>query len=105
MRLPFAPLHFSWWRARPLWLVCACVFAGIATALLWYLASPLVIRTRLVEGTSGPASGSQVLLRGTFGDRDAIHSGSGTATLVSGPSGTSHLRLDAFRVTNGPDLF
>ena len=100
-----APLHFSWWRARPLWFLGACLAAGTAAGLLWYLASPLVIRTSLVESTSAIPSGSQALLRGAFADRDTIHRGSGTATLLRGPDGKSHLRLDSFRVTNGPDLF
>src|SRR5688500_17446192 len=100
----FPLFRVAWWRAHPVRLAVAGVVLIAAAALVWYLASPLVIRTRLDESASGAAVAGQALLRGTFSDRDAIHRGSGTATLVRTPDGKTHLRLDGFRVTNGPDL-
>lgn len=45
------------------------------------------------------------LLSGQFQDADAFHRGSGTATVYElGDGGRRVLRLDDFRVTNGPDL-
>jgi hypothetical protein len=71
-------------------------------AVAWYLASPLVIRSRLDDAS--PARGVPVA-RGAFSDRDAVHRGSGVAVLERDPSGTARLRLSDFRVTNGPDLY
>ena len=45
------------------------------------------------------------LLSGQFQDADSFHRGSGTATVYQlGANGARVLRLDDFRVTNGPDL-
>ncbi len=41
---------------------------------------------------------------GSFRDADSFHKGSGTATIYRGADGKSVLRLEEFRVTNGPDL-
>lgn len=41
---------------------------------------------------------------GNFRDADSFHRGSGTATIYRAPSGESVLRLEDFRVTNGPQL-
>lgn len=45
-----------------------------------------------------------VLIAGTFSDADDIHNGSGSATIYALPNGNKLLRLEEFRVTNGPDL-
>jgi hypothetical protein len=89
-------------RERPFALAAALVAAAGALAVAWYLASPLVIRSRLDEGA--PARGVAVA-RGTFSDRDAVHRGSGVATLERDQRGVTLLRLSDFRVTNGPDLY
>jgi hypothetical protein len=44
------------------------------------------------------------LATGSFRDRDAVHQGSGTATIFRGDTGELTLRLTDFQVTNGPDL-
>ena len=44
------------------------------------------------------------LKTGEFMDADSFHKGSGTATVYSLPEGGHVLRLENFRVTNGPDL-
>lgn len=47
----------------------------------------------------------KALLSGQFQDADAFHRGSGTATVYElGDEGRRVLRLEDFRVTNGPDL-
>lgn len=53
-----------------------------------------------------PADAAPVaLLSGQFQDADSFHRGSGTATVYQlGAGGARVLRLDDFRVTNGPDL-
>lgn len=45
------------------------------------------------------------LKAGEFRDQDALHKGSGQATIYRGPDGAHLLRLDDLDVTNGPDLF
>ena len=41
---------------------------------------------------------------GLFRDADSFHRGMGAATIYRAPSGESVLRLEEFRVTNGPEL-
>ena len=41
---------------------------------------------------------------GSFRDADSFHKGSGTATIYRSQDGQNLLRLEDFRVTNGPDL-
>jgi hypothetical protein len=45
------------------------------------------------------------LSNGQFGEIDAIHKGQGKATLFKLPDGKRVLRLEDFKVTNGPDLY
>ena len=52
-----------------------------------------------------PSTAGPVRLKvGEFTDQDAFHKGSGTATIFRGPDGSHLLRLEDFKVTNGPDL-
>ncbi|MDR7419865.1 MAG: DM13 domain-containing protein [Armatimonadota bacterium] len=51
-----------------------------------------------------PAAAPTPLAAGAFGDVDAVHTGTGTATIYRIGGGLV-LRLDPFRVTNGPDLY
>ena len=46
----------------------------------------------------------EVVRRGSFRDADAAHKGTGDAIIYRGPDGQLLLRLENFRVTNGPDL-
>jgi len=84
--------------------------AGVAIALVvglpvtWYLGSPLVVRTELVEPTGGATTGT-VLASGTFVGADEFHTGSGRAKIVEVEGGTLALRFDDFSVRNGPDLY
>ena len=55
--------------------------------------------------TTPTNSGTAVVLsKGTFQDADRFHQGSGEATIYQGPDGSYLLRLENFKVTNGPDL-
>ncbi len=47
---------------------------------------------------------SEVALTGNFRNADSFHKGSGTATIYKLAGGAHILRLEDFRVTNGPDL-
>ena len=44
------------------------------------------------------------IVEGRFRDADSVHKGSGNAVLYRLKDGRHILRLDRFRVTNGPDL-
>lgn len=58
--------------------------------------------TTAAEGM--PAGAPTVVKSGAFRDADAVHRGSGTATLYALPSGEHVLRLENLDVTNGPAL-
>ena len=47
---------------------------------------------------------AEAVKRGMFRDGDSFHKGSGGAVIYQLPDGSHVLRLDDFRVTNGPDL-
>ena len=122
-------------------VLAVALAVGLPTT--WYLASPIWIRTSLVEAvptpppadvaqptpapsvaqvaptappTSSPTIGPDptptstpftpsTVARGSFRGTDDFHFGSGTATLLEVSPGRYHLRLDAFSVRNGPDLY
>ena len=54
--------------------------------------------------TAPTETGPVELKAGSFRDQDSFHKGSGQATIYRGPDGSHLLRLDDFKVTNGPDL-
>ena len=55
--------------------------------------------------TPKPLTAGPIRLKvGEFKDQDSFHKGSGTATIFRGPDGSHLLRLEDFKVTNGPDL-
>ncbi len=135
-------LRRGWWgrlaaaaRRHPVRaLVAAVVVVAVIAPTAWYVASPLVIRTELVEaaplpGTPAPTPGSSAvasaaptepsavpspvgspdtapatLLTGTFVGADDFHQGSGSASIIEVAPGRYVLRLSSFSVTNGPDL-
>ena len=47
---------------------------------------------------------STLLKSGQFKGADSFHNGEGKATIYRLPDGTNVLRLESFKVTNGPDL-
>ncbi|MBM3942766.1 MAG: DM13 domain-containing protein [SAR202 cluster bacterium] len=54
--------------------------------------------------TPGGMAAPARLKAGTFRDADSFHKGSGQATIYRNTDGSLLLRLEEFRVTNGPDL-
>ena len=73
--------------------------------LVWYLGSPLLLNRVVDDGTSARSPSLQLLAEGRFGVVDGIHRADGTAAIFQGADGARVLRLDEFRVTNGPDLY
>jgi hypothetical protein len=137
---------FVWVARRRGWFAAARRHPGRTTALAmvllvvglpvgWYLGSPLLIRTSLVEPApsvapspapaSAPASTAappaptaaptspptvapptvQPERTGTFTGADDFHFGSGTARLIETAPGDWVVRFEDFSVRNGPDLY
>ena len=81
-------------RLRPPLVAIAVIFLSAAWAL----------------GTSGVAGAAQsaqpvILATGKFAGTDDSHKGEGKALVVQLPNGQRFLRLEEFKVTNGPDLY
>lgn len=85
---------------RRRWWIAGLVLAALGAPVVWYLASPLFINRTIVEEFQGRGE----VVRGTFTDADSFHKGSGVARVVRDGAGRV-LRLEEFRVTNGPDLY
>jgi hypothetical protein len=119
-------------RRHPMRSAVALVLAmAIGGPLAWYLASPLWIRTSLVEAAPTPAPSPTLapselpsatvaaptamasatpfapttLATGKFHGTDEFHFGRGTAKIVEVAPRRYHLRLEEFSVRNGPDLY
>ena len=78
------------------------VMAGLAK-----LESPVNEEMPAMPAKAADASasaGPTVIKDGRFQDIDAFHRGMGTATIYLGTDGSRLLRLEDFRVTNGPEL-
>jgi hypothetical protein len=107
---------------------------ALALPVGWYLASPLVLSTRIDEPapiaaasaapTTSPAAGGSppvsasgsaapapaatrapLVLAGDFHGSDEFHFGRGTARLIETEPGSYVVRLEEFAVRNGPDLY
>jgi Electron transfer DM13 len=117
-------------RRHPVRSGIALVVAVVIGAPLgWYLASPIWIRTSLVEAAPTPApSPTQApkppsataaptasatappfapttIATGKCHGTDEFHFGRGTARIIEVAPGRYHLRLEDFSVRNGPDLY
>lgn len=93
-------------RRRGWLLAGAVVVLVVAVPAAWYLLSPLFIDRHVQDGGSaGTAVGGAVVARGSFTDADSFHKGEGQAVLSRLPDGRHVLHFEAFRVTNGPDLY
>jgi electron transfer DM13 len=112
-------------------MTAVVVALGVALPMGWYLGSPLIIRTELVEAaptltasTSSPtpttAASAQATARATasptpaptpkvasgqFKGADEFHFARGSATLIETRPDRFTLRLENFSVRNGPDLY
>jgi len=98
-------IHLGALRMRRFLSIAIPVFVVgfISGNAFWYLASPLWIDREVNETLVGAAALTPVAT-GTFSDADAVHQGTGTATVFAAPDGSAVLRLTEFEVTNGPDL-
>ena len=56
------------------------------------------------EAMTDEMAKATVVKTGEFKNADSFHKGQGKATIYSLPDGTHVLRLESFRVTNGPEL-
>lgn len=79
------------------------VMEGMPEMMAMDKATDRTTSTSPAAGTVMPPSGIR-LKAGEFHDADSFHRGSGRATIYRGPDGSHLLRLEDFRVTNGPDL-
>jgi hypothetical protein len=86
-------------RTKAVVLLVALV-AGVP-ALTW-LAAPLFLTTR--ANTPAPAGFTEVVKEGTWHGQDDFHFAEGRAAILGNGEGDYILRLDAFRVRNGPDI-
>ena len=111
--------------------VLVALTIAVGVPLTWYLASPIWVRTELVEpepaaevetvvpaapssGPAGPTASAvpqptpfatRTIATGEFDGTDEFHFGRGTARIVETAPGTYTLRLTEFSVRNGPDLY
>lgn len=58
----------------------------------------------MIEGMPDTMAAARAVKSGAFRDADSFHKGSGRATIYRLADGASLLRLENFRVTNGPAL-
>jgi hypothetical protein len=107
--------------AHPAWLAGALLTVVVLSAIVWYLASPLFVRTYMNEPlpTMPPRSGSpvapvtetppqpstpaRVLRSGDLGYVDAIHNGTGPVRIID-VGGQRFLRFEDVMLTNAPDV-
>jgi hypothetical protein len=95
-------------------VVLAVALVAVGAPVAWYLGSPLLVSQTVSEAfpVTGQAAVGQsaaaqpaALSSGQFNEIDALHKGEGRATVFKLPDGQRVLRLENFKVTNGPDLF
>ncbi len=81
------------------------LLSGLAVALAvgWWLGSPLFLDREVAEAAPSAATVEQ-LGSGQFRDQDAIHKGTGTATLLQDGDELIVRFEEGFETTNGPDL-
>ena len=112
----------AWWLLSPLWMDTEVSeeFPLAARAVIpenmtmgeveEVMAAAADMEDRSVSETMSEMTATTVReepqsrLTGQFQDADAFHKGSGSATVYDVGGGQLVLRLDEFRVTNGPDL-
>lgn len=91
---------------RTLAVVVPLLVVGLP--LTWALASPLFIRSELVEPTPDAVAAAQpdemVILAGEVVGADEFHTGSGRVAILKVAPGSYVLRFEDFSVLNGPDL-
>jgi len=80
----------------------ALVLSALVIGGIWYLASPLFITT--TANTAPPAGFTEVVKQGTWQGADSVHFAEGVAKILTDGQGHYVLRLEDFRVQNGPDI-
>ena len=111
--------------AHPVWLVGALLTFAALSAIVWYLASPLFVRTYMDEAlpslaprlntagafpsTTGvlneasPTVGPRVVRSGELRFVDAIHNGKGPVRIID-VGGRHFVRFEDVMLTNAPDV-
>ena len=111
--------------AHPAWLAGALLTLAVLSAIVWYLASPLFVRTYTNEALpppapslnasgafpsstglmneASPAVGPRVLRSGELGYVDEIHNGKGPVRIID-VGGRRFVRFDDVMLTNAPDV-
>lgn len=74
----------------------------VGSALAWYLVSPLILTTTLVE-TGAAATGGTLIGRGELQRVDDLHKGTGPVEVVE-VGGKRFIRFANVAIQNGPDL-
>lgn len=108
-------LALAWWLGSPLFIdsevgeafplsAGAEVPAGMTQADVENEMAEAAAAPAVEAGEDMPGGAPVALADGSFRDADDFHQGSGTATIYELPDGARFLRLEDFRVTNGPDL-
>ncbi len=113
MAIPLFAL--GWWLFSPLLFDEEVneAFPMSADAVIPDDMTPEEVETEMEEAANEPAVTTEeempeaepiALREGTFKDADSFHQGEGRATIYELEDGSQVLRLEAFEVTNGPDL-
>jgi hypothetical protein len=97
--------------AHPAWLAGALFTLTVLSAIVWYLASPLFVRTYRgpFPSTTGllneasPTVGPRVVRSGELGYVDAIHNGKGPVRIID-LGGRRFVRFEDVMLTNAPDV-
>lgn len=109
-------LALAWWLGSPLFLDSEVSesFPMAGSAVIPEGMTAAEVEAEMVEAAEEPATevdenmpdapGPVALSTGDFVGADDFHQGSGTATIYELEDGSTVLRLEAFEVTNGPDL-
>ncbi|MEM7133719.1 MAG: DM13 domain-containing protein [Chloroflexota bacterium] len=93
----------SFYPKRNIVIAALTLGAVVLASIIWWLASPLFINIVVDEPFPFATDGAMVVNRGHFVDMNFLHRGSGSATVLQ-QGDQRVLRLEAFEVTNGPDL-
>ncbi|MBI4306523.1 MAG: DM13 domain-containing protein [Chloroflexi bacterium] len=114
--LAIPALAIAWWLGSPLFINRTVeeefVFAGerrlpskmSASEVDKLMADAAATAVSQMELMPDEMAAASAVSTGQFRDADSFHKGSGKATIYRLPDGSHVLRLEDFRVTNGPDL-
>lgn len=93
-----------------MYIILGFLLVGLMTAAAYAYNNQRKTPAPVVQQQTVPAAAqktpqNEAVRTGQFRDIDAIHKGSGTATIISSPEGAILRFEDNFSVTPGPDLF